>query len=285
MKTPITYYGGKQRMVNYLLNIIPKHRMYVEPYFGGGSVYFAKEPSKIEVINDKNQRLINFYKVLQSNFKDLRNMIQSTPHSEYLHSIAKDIYNNRIESTPLEQAWSVWLISHTSFNSSFHGGWKWCNGTNGADVAKVLENKRNDINKDLFERISTTQISCRDALRVIKDRDHEDTFFYLDPPYPGAHQGHYSGYTMSEFIDLLELLSSIKGKFILSNYWSQNLRKYIKDNGWDYDKKIMHLGTNVNSDRIRNQNRKKTKKEEIIVANFHILHQSIQNSTVQTELF
>ena len=55
MKTPITYYGGKQQLVPTILPMIPSHRLYVEPYFGGGAVFFAKKPSYLEVINDINE--------------------------------------------------------------------------------------------------------------------------------------------------------------------------------------------------------------------------------------
>ena len=57
MKTPITYYGGKQSMLSIILPMIPEHNLYCEPFFGGGAVFFAKEPSKIEVINDTNRVL------------------------------------------------------------------------------------------------------------------------------------------------------------------------------------------------------------------------------------
>ena len=55
-KTPITYYGGKQSMLRDILPLIPEHQIYVEPFFGGGAVFWAKEPTKCEVINDE-QRL------------------------------------------------------------------------------------------------------------------------------------------------------------------------------------------------------------------------------------
>ncbi len=270
MKTPITYYGGKQTMTDEIIAMIPSHRIYCEPYFGGGAVFFAKPPSKIEVINDINKKLINFYQVCQTDFDKLSQMIRNTVHSETLFLIAKDIYNERTSSDRISQAWAIWLMSHTSFNGSFHGGWKWCNGSAGTNVARVLEAKRNNFSDALFERLKYVQISARDAIRVIIDRDSAETFFYLDPPYPGNYQGHYTGFKMAEFVSLLDVLSGIKGKFILSNYWSQTLRYYITKNQWQYRKRTMHLGTNVNSDRIRKNIRNKTTKEEILVSNYII---------------
>ena len=61
MKTPITYYGGKQLLASTIVSMIPEHRIYCEPYFGGGAVFFAKEPSYLEAINDLNDRLMIFY--------------------------------------------------------------------------------------------------------------------------------------------------------------------------------------------------------------------------------
>ena len=64
LKTPITYYGGKQMMCGKIVPLIPKHRLYCEPFAGGAAIYFAKEPSELEVLNDTNRELINFYKVV-----------------------------------------------------------------------------------------------------------------------------------------------------------------------------------------------------------------------------
>lgn len=54
LKTPITYYGGKQMMCGKIVPLIPKHRLYCEPFAGGAAIYFAKEPSELEVLNDTN---------------------------------------------------------------------------------------------------------------------------------------------------------------------------------------------------------------------------------------
>ncbi len=68
MKTPITYYGGKQKLASTIVPLIPEHTLYNEPFAGGAAIMFAKEPSELEVLNDTNKELINFYKVLQQDF-------------------------------------------------------------------------------------------------------------------------------------------------------------------------------------------------------------------------
>ena len=75
-RTPISYYGGKQTMLPYILPLIPKHEVYTESFFGGGAVFWAKEQVKTEIINDFNANVYNFYKVLQTRFVELQNLVQ-----------------------------------------------------------------------------------------------------------------------------------------------------------------------------------------------------------------
>lgn len=234
MRTPITYYGGKQGLSGRIISMIPKHRIYCEPFFGGGAVFFAKGKSEIEVINDKNEMLINFYQICRKKFNTLQKMIQCSLHSESDFLKAKDIYNKRIESNDIEKAWALWILSHECHAANFHGGWRYCNGTAGTHLGRVLRIKREEFTDKLSDRLCEVQISCRDALKVIKNRDSDETFFYLDPPYPGASQGHYYGFSEKDLADLLMLISELKGKFILSNYWTDTLKYAVERYGWNY---------------------------------------------------
>ena len=92
LKTPISYYGGKQKLVTTILPLIPAHKMYVEPFVGGGAIFFSKPPSHIEVINDTNKELINFYHILQNRFVELQKMVAVTLHSRTLHRDAQVVY-------------------------------------------------------------------------------------------------------------------------------------------------------------------------------------------------
>ena len=64
MKTPVSCYGGKQKLATKICSLIPEHTLYSEPFIGGGAIFFAKEPSPVEVLNDTNKELMNFYKVV-----------------------------------------------------------------------------------------------------------------------------------------------------------------------------------------------------------------------------
>lgn len=272
MRTPITYYGGKQRLADTIISMIPGHKLYCEPFFGGGAVFFRKPKTGLEVINDHNDMLINFYLAAQNSFPELQERIRNTLHSETMYYHAKDVWNGSCEANEIEKAWAVWLITNGSFAGSMHGGWKWCNGTSGSHSGIYMNNKRIEFNEALKNRLECVQISCRDALKVITERDSENTFFYLDPPYPGSYQGHYKGYSLDDLEELLELLSGIKGKFILSNYWSDLLSKYIDRNKWNYkqiemDLKVNHLGKGA----------KIGKRTEILVYNYTI-QQSLFNN-------
>ncbi len=89
LKTPITYYGGKQKLCAKIINMLPPHRLYCEPFLGGGAVFFAKKPSEVEVINDTNGELINFYRVVKNDFVSLEKEIRISLHSRELHRQAR----------------------------------------------------------------------------------------------------------------------------------------------------------------------------------------------------
>lgn len=72
LKTPIVYYGGKQTMLKHIRPLIPAHSVYIESFAGGAAVFFDKTPVKVNVINDLNGELINFYKTVISDYEELK---------------------------------------------------------------------------------------------------------------------------------------------------------------------------------------------------------------------
>ncbi len=111
VKTPFSYYGGKQNMAAKILNLLPEHNLYCEPFCGGAAIFWAKQPSNVEVLNDTNQELINFYRVVQNDFVSIEKMIKISLHSRYLHRQAKVIYENPDMFNEVKRAWAVWLLA------------------------------------------------------------------------------------------------------------------------------------------------------------------------------
>lgn len=246
----LTYYGGKQKMAKHILPLIPPHDMYVEPFAGGAAIFFMKSPSPVEVINDTNLALANFYKVAKEQTEALVKKIDAHLYSRSAHDFAWIVYNYPEFFNAVERAWSVYELCNAGFAGQMDGSWGYVKTSkHGGDsqikknISKLDEMKKTDASGALIlaERLRTVQIENRDALEIIKKRDGAETFFYCDPPYYNTNMGHYGGYTRDNFVHLLEALSALRGKFILSCYDCPEVREYAAARDWSVRSFAMQL--------------------------------------------
>lgn len=261
LKPPITYYGGKQLMLPQILPNIPEHEIYNEPFFGGGAVLFAKDPSRVEVINDLNGEVINFYRVVQMDFWKLNEMIQSTLHSRELYHDAQVVYNAPHMFDPIRRAWAFWILTNQGFSAKIGS---WAVENSGDSMIKRLISKKEEFTIAYRRRLERVQIECTNALTVIKAKDSPETFHYLDPPYIGSNQGHYSGYTESQYIELMDSMAMMQGKFLQSSYPSEILAEYCKRYGW-------HVKTYSKNLSAAGMKRGGKKKVEVLVGNYPLV--------------
>lgn len=201
-----------------IVPLIPRHTVYVEPFAGGAAVFFAKPWPKAtnnnhyrEVLNDKDKRIINFYQQLRDNGQVLCDKLALTLCSEDENKTAKDLNCE----DKLEAARRYYVNVQQSFSNVIGGGW--IRNVFSRNSAATWANKINQL-PDYIDRMASVYIACDDALKIIKQWDSPQTFFYCDPPYPNADQGHYHGYTMQDFQALVDTLKDVQGSFILSNY-------------------------------------------------------------------
>ncbi len=262
MKTPISYYGGKQMMLKEILPLIPTHDMYVEPFFGGGAVFWAKEPVKTEVINDVNGNIVNFYKVLKHSYFDLAKKINETLLSRDIYKKALIIYDMPwlFDDDPVVRAWAFYVVTNQGFSCKI-GTW----GYDKNKRAYTFQNKVDTFSEDLSKRLKYVQIENNEAHKVMLSRDKETAFHYIDPPYIDSNQGHYGGYTHEHYKRDLDAISQLKGKFLLSSYDSDILQDYIKKHGW-YVKYIDKPLCASNGNKIKTRKRK----IEVLTANYPI---------------
>lgn len=261
MKTPITYYGDKQTMLKHILPLVPPHNLYTEAFAGGAALFFVKEPAPVEVINDLNHELINFYRTIVSDFDAVKVLVEQTLHSRGLHEHTWYIYSNPTFFSSAERAWAVWVLSKLGFagqiSSSF--GFDKSQGRHPKKVAFAKE----PFSAILTARLERTTIECDDALKVIARYDTPEAFHFVDPPYVGSNMGHYSGmFNEQNLVNLLELLSSVDGKFMLTMYPHEAITAAAKRRKWH----IHSVERNVTACRAS----ARRKQEEWMVVNYKV---------------
>lgn len=239
-KTPITYYGGKQSLLKSILPLVPEHNLYTESFAGGAALFFAKERAKVEVINDLNGELVNFYLTLSNNFDALKERVQSTLHSRSMHEHCWYIYNHPQYFSQVDRAWALWVLSKLGFGGQLSSSFGFDKAKN--TVVKKLFYAKEAFDLSLKERIEATTIESDDALKIIKRYDTENAFHFVDPPYINSNMGHYSGmFNEDNLKSLLELLGAVKGKFMLTMFPHDLIKLYVDRFGW----KIVEIERNI----------------------------------------
>lgn len=181
MKPPFSYYGGKMGLAREIVNLIPPHRVYIEPFFGSGAVFFAKEPAPHEIINDLDDRVVTFFRVLRDRPDELERVCTLTPHArtEYLAARAADD-----DADDLEVARRFWVSVNQSFAKTANAdtGWSVTVSRNSPVAASIFS--RLGRFGPCAERLAQAAIENTDAVSLI-DRFavSDDTVVYADPPY------------------------------------------------------------------------------------------------------
>jgi len=186
--------------------MFPEHTTYVEPFIGGGAVYWAKEPSQHEVINDLDKDLVDDYKLLAT--------VKSRDFPKTLNTVPK--IRRFVKNPPHSQAADLtYAILYR------------CNGFRGVLGGKMYKDS-NPFSKlkhidEYQQRMANTTILNEDYRKVLKKYDGTDSFFYLDPPYEKS--GDLYEKSAMDFEAMREALDKVKGKWLMSI----NDSKYIRD--------------------------------------------------------
>lgn len=222
MKPPIQYFGAKGAIAKKIVALMPEHRAYVEPYAGSLSVLLAKPPVKIEVVNDLDENLITFWRVLRDRPDELIRAADLTPHSrlELDRAAALDA------DTDLEMARQVWvLLTQGRSRTMKRTGWRFYadpKGTN-ASLQTYMDAYRERLGP-AFDRLRTVSLECRPALDVIAQYGmFEDTLLYVDPPYvTSERRGNRYSHEMDDHDhqELAAALAECKSAVMLSGYSS-----------------------------------------------------------------
>ena len=251
---PIKWFGGKHYLAPKIIALFPRHRHYVEPYFGGGAVLLARDPADeslwigsdgsnrgvSEIVNDLDNELTNFWRVLASSalFPHFLRVVEAIPLSR-----------PEFDQTPTR--------GHLSYNGhaavddavAFFVNCRQSRAGMRKDFTSLTRNRtRRGMNgnvsewlgavdglADVHARLRRVVVENLDAVTLIKREDTPETLYYCDPPY--VHDTRTAGgyaHEMNEtqHAELLNTLAALKGKFLLSGYRSELYDSFAALHGW-----------------------------------------------------
>lgn len=219
MRPPFVYFGGKSTIAKAIVERMPAHRGYVEPYAGGLSVLLAKPPEPFEVINDLESHIVTFWRVLRDQPDDLLYLAECTPASREEYASASRLDGD----DDLAIAWAVWVtLSQGRARQLVPTGWRGTYDVSSRSLGQDIDTMRKRI-LPCAERLRSVQIEHRDALDVIEDYGaNPECLLYVDPPYLGSTRsaGKYKvdNPTEDHHRKLASILHRVNGPVILSGY-------------------------------------------------------------------
>ena len=210
MTGPLAYVGGKHRIAKKIIEIFPKHTTYVEAFAGGAQVLFSKEPSAVEVLNDLDGEIVNFFRVCQRHQDELLRYLRFILKSREWFALFEA--ENPASLTDIQRAARFFylqknafagLVRHRRYNYAVVGPPSF----NPGSLPTLFENAHRRLNRVQIENLPYQE--------VIRRFDRPSTLFYLDPPYHGRKLYRFN-FGDNDFRELAGTLQQIRGKFVLS---------------------------------------------------------------------
>jgi DNA adenine methylase len=207
---PLPYIGGKNRLATKIISMLPEHTTYVEAFAGGAQVLFHKPPSEVEVLNDLDFDVVNFFRVCQWHYEELIRYLRFSIASRKLHEL--HVKSDPATLTDIQRAGRFFYLQKNSFGGlilkpRFHYGVTQPSNFNPERIPQIIE--------QAHRRLARVQIESLPYEQVLERYDRPTTCFYLDPPYWGPKLYRHN-FSADDFHTLAERLTRIKGRFILS---------------------------------------------------------------------
>jgi DNA adenine methylase len=218
----MSYIGGKRAIAKQIIAVFPEHTAYVEAFAGGAQVFFRKEPSEVEVLNDLDGEMVNFYRVCQQHYEELLRYLRFTLVSRRWHELIKA--TDAATLTDIQRAARHLYLLKNSYAGLIRNLNYRCNvvqppGFNPERLPEIIE--------ETHQRLARVQIECQPYEKVLKRYDRPETLFYLDPPYFGLKLYRHN-LTANDFEQMATLLATLKGKFVLSLNDVPEVRRIFK---------------------------------------------------------
>jgi DNA adenine methylase len=210
MVGPLAYIGGKNRLAKKIIALFPKHTTYIEPFAGGAQVFFHKTPSPVEVLNDLDGEIVNFFRVCQWHYEELLRYLRYLLVGRKVYEWLKAQDPRTL--TDIQRAGRFFYLQKTSFGGltlrqNYHYHIVNAPNYNPTRIPEIIAKAH--------QRLQRVQIESLPYEKILAKYDRSTTLFYLDPPY-WRRKWYRFNFSEQDFQLLQQRLSDIRGKFVLS---------------------------------------------------------------------
>lgn len=218
-KPIIPWIGGKRRLAKTILPLFPVHTCYVEPFCGGAALFFLKDISKAEVLNDVNGEVVNLYRVVKYHLEEFCR--------QFKHSLVSRQIFEWLKETPPETLTDIQRATRFFYLQKMAFGAKVSSQTFGVSATSPPRLNLLRIEEDLSQahlRLSRVTIEHLDWQLCVKRYDRPGTLFFCDPPYWQT-EGYGVDFGLEQYEALAHLMRTIQGKIVLTVNDHPTMRK------------------------------------------------------------
>lgn len=263
LKPPIARLGGKSRSRKQIIEMIPGHICYVELFTGAGWVFFGKEPSKVEVINDIDGELINMFNMFKLHGPEIERLLKFEICSRDQFENYKNIDTD--QQSDIQKAINFYTsVSYSFASKGNHYGY----GKTRPPKAAVYDFEKL---QKIRERLKNTYVENLSYEKIIDKYDSKDSFFFVDPPYYNTANDFSRTVKLKpmefDHRKLHEKIKQVKGKFLLTINDEPFVRELYKDYNV-YDNKVLYSVSSKSNSKLVN---------EIIITNYTVGNENRTN--------
>ncbi|HLG65564.1 MAG TPA: DNA adenine methylase [Ktedonosporobacter sp.] len=264
INSPFKWVGGKSRLRKHIINLLPQHTCYVELFAGAAWVLFGKQPSNVEVLNDIDQDLVNFFRVVKEKPGELIASFEwelvSRAEFERLASL------DPTQLTDVQRAHRFYYLIMASWGGEFHYP-RFQTSINDGGHGNRLFGALQTLHKRImpvYERLRTVIIENLDWQACVDRYDRPGTVMYIDPPYPENGCNYvYNMRDRSDHEKLADRLNHAQCKWLLSSYDTPFIRELFAEHH------IIQVQSSSGMNTEKNGNTRVVNKEVLIMNYAH----------------
>jgi DNA adenine methylase len=204
--------GNKKKIAKEIQKYFPPHKIYIEPFFGAGGMFFNKPKAKYNIVNDLDSDVFNLFQVVMNQKEELEKAFYMMP----IHSDLLKYYKENKETDPIKKALRFLFLSNFTIMGT---------GTSirGSSTEESKENIDKNL-KDTFDKLQYVKFfnfDFIDFFRTISFRRQSEidgVLVYCDPPYLETNDNYSNSFTKEQSKDLLDTLEKTKCKFAMSEF-------------------------------------------------------------------